>query len=62
VGQLKLLELRQRAMDRLGPRFDLRKFHNAVLTNGRLPLSLLDRAVEEWIVSEERGVEAEGRS
>ena len=62
VGQLKLLELRQRAVDRLGPRFDIRKFHNVVLTNGELPLSLLDRVVDEWIAAEERGEATEKKS
>ena len=62
VGQLKLLELRQRAIDRLGPRFDIRKFHDVVLTNGELPLGLLDRVIDEWIATEQRGAEAAGKS
>jgi uncharacterized protein (DUF885 family) len=52
VGQLEILALRQRAVDRLGPRFDLRRFHNVVLTHGALPLTLLDRVVTDWIESE----------
>jgi len=52
VGQLEILALRQRAMDRLGSRFDLRRFHNVVLTHGALPLSLLDQVVNEWIEAE----------
>ncbi len=52
VGQLKILELRERAMKRMGDRFDIRKFHNVVLTNGSLPLSLLERVVDEWIAAE----------
>jgi uncharacterized protein (DUF885 family) len=54
VGQLKLLELRERARRRLGPRFDLRAFHDVVLTNGALPLRLLERVVDEWIAARER--------
>ena len=54
VGQLEILALRQRAMDRLGPNFDIKKFHDAVLTHGAMPLELLDRVVNEWIESELR--------
>jgi uncharacterized protein (DUF885 family) len=49
VGQLKILELRERARRQLGPRFDLRGFHDVLLTNGALPLRLLERVVDEWI-------------
>jgi uncharacterized protein (DUF885 family) len=55
VGQLEILALRQRAMDRLGPRFDLRRFHNVVLTHGALPLTLLDQVVNDWIEAESKG-------
>ena len=54
VGQLKILELRQRARERLGPRFDVKQFHNVVLTNGALPLSILERVVDEWIGAQDR--------
>lgn len=54
VGQLEILALRRHAMDRLGSQFDLRKFHNVVLTNGALPLTLLARVVDEWIERELR--------
>jgi uncharacterized protein (DUF885 family) len=53
VGQLKIIELRQQAMDALGDRFDIRQFHNVVLTNGAVPLSILEQLVEAWI--EEQG-------
>jgi uncharacterized protein (DUF885 family) len=53
VGQIKILELRQRAMDQLGPRFDIKRFHDAVLTHGSLPLNLLERVVDEWIAAEQ---------
>jgi uncharacterized protein (DUF885 family) len=49
VGQLKILELRQRAKDALGPKFNLKDFHAVVLDNGGVPLTLLDKLVEEWI-------------
>ena len=49
VGMLKILELRQRAKDRLGARFDYRRFHDAVLTAGPMPLDVLDRRIDAWI-------------
>jgi uncharacterized protein (DUF885 family) len=52
IGQLKILELRERAKRQLGPRFSLRAFHNAVLGNGSIPLTLLERVVDEWIARE----------
>ena len=52
IGMLKILELRQRAMDALGDRFDLKGFHNVVLGSGSLPLEVLERVVDDWIVAE----------
>ena len=52
IGQLEMLELRRRARSRLGDRFDLRRFHTAVLENGALPLALLERVVDGWIEGE----------
>jgi len=49
VGQLKILELRERARAALGPKFDLKEFHAVVLENGGVPLTLLDKLVDEWI-------------
>ncbi len=49
VGMLKILELRERAKSALGPRFDIKDFHDVVLGNGSLPLSLLERVVDEYI-------------
>jgi uncharacterized protein (DUF885 family) len=49
VGQLKILELRDRAKAALGPKFDLKEFHAVVLENGGVPLTLLDKLVDEWI-------------
>ena len=59
IGQLEILGLRDRARQRLGERFDLRRFHTAVLEHGAVPLELLERVVESWIDSELREV---GRS
>jgi len=51
VGQIKILDLRQKAMARLGKDFDIRQFHNVALTNGALPLGILERVVDDWIAS-----------
>jgi len=48
-GMLKILELRKRAEETLGPGFDLKEFHEAVLGNGALPLDLLDLEVTAWM-------------
>ena len=55
VGQLKILELRERAKKALGSRFDLRKFHDTVLDAGALPLDVLETRVDAWIASEKKG-------
>ncbi|OQY20521.1 MAG: hypothetical protein B6I35_10420 [Anaerolineaceae bacterium 4572_32.2] len=49
IGMLKILELRQRAMDRLGDQFDLKEFHNVILGNGSMPLDILEQVVQEYI-------------
>ena len=52
VGQLKIVELRQRATTALGTRFDLRRFHNLLLDAGSLPLAVLERNVDAWIAAQ----------
>jgi len=49
LGQLKILELRDRAQKALGARFDLRVFHDVVLRNGTIPLDLLEEEVDRYI-------------
>jgi uncharacterized protein (DUF885 family) len=49
VGQLKILELRRRAQEKLGPRFDIRAFHAQVVDSGSLPLAVLEKKIDRWI-------------
>lgn len=52
IGQLRILALREKAQAALGPRFDLKRFHNAVIDNGALPLAVLEREIDRWIGQE----------
>ena len=51
MGMLKILELRQKAKDALGEKFDIRKFHTIVLDQGIVPLFILEDIIDEWINS-----------
>ncbi len=55
IGQLKILELRARARAALGPRFDIRDFHEQVLGTGALPLNVLERKIDSWIAQHRVG-------
>jgi len=54
MGELKIKELRAKASKELGARFDVRKFHNAVLDDGPLPLDLLESRINAWIAEKKR--------
>lgn len=49
IGMLKILELREKAMEELGDQFDIKKFHTAILGNGSMPLEILERVVQDYI-------------
>jgi len=53
LGELKLKELRARATAKLGDKFDLRSFHDEIMWNGALPLSILDQRTDRWIAAEQ---------
>jgi uncharacterized protein (DUF885 family) len=52
LGQLKIRELRERAQKELGPKFDIRAFHDEMLNGGTLPLDLLDARTDNWIAQQ----------
>ena len=49
LGQLKILELRERTQKELGSKFDIRTFHDEIVDGGGLPLDLLDARSNKWI-------------
>ncbi|MGI8481069.1 MAG: DUF885 domain-containing protein [Chthoniobacterales bacterium] len=55
VGMMKILELREKAKKQLGSRFDIRQFHEVVLTNGPVPLDVLEELVDAWVKSKAEG-------
>lgn len=53
VGQLKILELREKAKQKLGAKFNLKEFHRVVLGSGAVPLTVLERLVDEWVAGQQ---------
>ncbi len=51
IGQLKILELRQKAQDKMGDQFDIKVFHQKVLESGVMPLALLEKKINNWIAT-----------
>jgi len=49
IGQLKILELRERAQKALGDAFDIREFHNVILKTASVPLAVLEKVIDQWI-------------
>jgi uncharacterized protein (DUF885 family) len=54
IGQLKILELRARAEKALGPKFDIRQFHDEILGAGALPMDVLERRMDRWIAAQKQ--------
>jgi uncharacterized protein (DUF885 family) len=52
IGEIKMLELRKLAETELGDKFDIRAFHDQILTNGSLPLALLEELTKDWIAKQ----------
>lgn len=61
IGQLKILELRKRAQDQLGAKFDIRAFHDEMLSGGALPLDVLDTRTNSWIAAVKSAPSARGK-
>lgn len=59
IGMTRILELRERARQQLGDRFDIRAFHDVVLRDGALPLNVLEQNVDAWIADQGRRAAAE---
>ena len=55
LGQLKILELRSLAEKELGPKYDIRSFHDEILNGGALPLDVLDARTVAWIQAVKAG-------
>ena len=51
IGMIKILDLREKAKKTLGDKFDIREFHEVVLANGAIPLSVLEKYIDEWVAS-----------
>lgn len=61
LGRREIARMREYARNELGPDFDLRGFHDAVLLHGEVPLTVLDRVVRDWIPEQRRNAEHERR-
>ena len=53
IGQLKIIELRKKAEKALGDKFDLKAFHDQILTTGSLPMAVMEQKIDHWITSQQ---------
>jgi uncharacterized protein (DUF885 family) len=51
IGMIKIMELRARAEQKLGAKFDIKGFHDLLIASGSQPLSILERRVDEWVAA-----------
>lgn len=58
IGMMKIQELREKSRSELTEQFDIREFHDVILTNGAVPLEILEQLVDSWIASKKVGAEA----
>jgi uncharacterized protein (DUF885 family) len=61
MGMRKFVELREKARRELGPKFDIRRFHDAVLGSGAMPLTILEKHVD-WFIAQEKATKSRTRS
>lgn len=54
IGQLKILELREKSKKALGAKFDIREFHDEILGAGALPMNVLEQRIERWIAAKKK--------
>jgi uncharacterized protein (DUF885 family) len=52
IGMIRIQELRKKAETELGDKFDIKGFHDTVLGGGALPLTLLEKRVDQWVASQ----------
>ena len=56
IGERNIIDLRERAKSALGEKFDLKRFHDAILRDGAMPLAILDAKVERWIADQKASI------